>query len=434
MSDIIISFYYFLLLIFAVFFAVSLRDLWKKDLFFSILYFFLFYMPFSLLLIYLILPDQLVNWKQLIPGIFTVDREGWLGTYFYTFGSFFAFWVVVRRGLIRNKQIKLFAIREGTNVSSLFMLAVYLYTALIFYLFLSNFNYLNYWNYNNDEFRKSHVSFNLLCNLMLMSSVVLACFVALTLCSERNEKYNKFIYKFPFFFNVIFLFAYLIMTGDRSTIISLALGIFIPKFVFNKGRKGLMIKYLGLLFGLYICMQLVFQYSRSGNPFESFYELLFPTGMYANSVPMFAAVRLNFIKPFDAIWSIISKSIILTRSDYLYGLIAPHFTTVVWDGVNGFGYYLFSDGFILCGYLGILYNGLILGGLFLLWKRLTNSNDRGFNIITTSYLASHSLAFVRGMGTCYLIKYLYTDFLLCVVLYLLISGKKIVLLRRSRLR
>lgn len=433
MSDIIITFYYFLLLIFAAFFAISLRDLWKKDLFFSILYFFLFYMPFSLLITYLALPDQLVNWEQMIPGIFTVDRKGWLETYFYTFGSFIVFWIVVRRGLIRNKQIKVFAIKEGTDVSALFILAVYLYTALIFYLFLSNFNNLNYWNFNNETFRKSHVTFDLLCYLMLISSVVLSCFVALTLCSERNEKYHKFIYKFPFFANAALLLAYLVMTGDRSTIISLVLGIFIPKHVFNKGRKGVMVKYLGLLFVLYICMQLVFQYSRSGKPFESLYELLFPTGMYANSVPTFAAVRLNFVKPFDAIRSIILKSIILTRSDYLYGIIAPHFTTVVWDGISGFGYHLFSDGFILCGYLGILYNGLILGGLLLLWKRLANSNDRGFNIITTSYLASHSLVFVRGMGTCYLIKYLYTDFLLCVVLYLLISGKKIVLLRKSRL-
>jgi hypothetical protein len=93
-----------------------------------------------------------------------------------------------------------------------------------------------------------------------------------------------------------------------------------------------------------------------------------------------------------------------------------------------YAFYPMTEGYMVAGFVGFLYNGVVLGGLLAGWRALATTESPELNQFLIATLGSMSINLVRGQ-TSYYIKDLYLFVLPSTVAYLCLSGKVV----RSRL-
>ena len=113
-----------------------------------------------------------------------------------------------------------------------------------------------------------------------------------------------------------------------------------------------------------------------------------------------------------------------TLGESVSKFIAPY-------GLQGFGYYAFTEGFEMMGWAGFVYNAVIMNVGLALWRPLARTDNREFDQYMRGIMVMRVFSLVRGDSSAYF-KSLYMHFLPCIVLFCLMSGTRLRLHLRTR--
>jgi len=144
---------------------------------------------------------------------------------------------------------------------------------------------------------------------------------------------------------------------------------------------------------------------------------------FAPSLSLATSIEKNIIIPKTVIESNIRVLIPFidhkTLGESISRIIAP-------KSNQGFGYYILTEGYNLMGFLGFIYSAIVFTfGIFLLEKFFSNTENIIFNSYMAGIIGVASLDIIRGGQIIIFFKILYLYFLPAIILFWLLSNKKI---------
>lgn len=229
--------------------------------------------------------------------------------------------------------------------------------------------------------------------------------------------------------------------GNRTDILSLLLGLvtyeLYPFFVTEGGglarrpcpgalRRVLLVVAVLAVGGL--LMQHVFATRaadelRTGLPW---YASVLMNDYYSPAHMLFAAIRLDYVDPLLVLKSNIANSLFLGGrlgipylQEELGNLIVPGSAS----RSTGYGYFIFTEGFMAMKWMGILYNSVVPATGIILWRRLGTSTDQRYNALVAG-LCSMFFAVVARSGNHILIRNYLTVLVPAILLFRALAGAR----------
>lgn len=145
---------------------------------------------------------------------------------------------------------------------------------------------------------------------------------------------------------------------------------------------------------------------------------------FAGAHILFAAIYYDMVTPLRVISSNVSNALMGLGQPYLQADIMDQFAPGVATRGASYGFYPFTEGYLVAGFAGFLYNGIVLGTCLAAWRSLATTNSDRFNKFLLAILGSMSIVLVRGQSS-YFVKYLYTFVLPGTLVYLSLSRQRI---------
>jgi len=407
----------FLLVFFTLFVFISGIHIIRRNLHFGGLYFFLFLYSIFAQIGYCFFPELSILAKAYF------EKPAFYIFYYFNFASFVCFFILFyflypyiekfRKGnLVRSKNRYL--------IVFFFLFLFFFYSYVLFY-FITHFSNINYSNASDPDFLKTQgisyqifaISFKSLAPLTLIFYIQMRLklyFREITLLSQKQIK-------FLFLFSFCLLIVISNQIGSRTDIVALLLGILVFEF-----KMGLNIKKVfGLFMGFSIALvfMLVLEQTRlQGNVQEndySFAQKFLLKDYYAPAHMLYTVINFKFIDPLFVLYSNFSNSLILLNVDYLQIPITELIAPGVANRSQGYAFYLFTEGYMFMGFLGFIYNGLMLMTGLSVWFIFYNTTNKYYNYLIFSLLSTQIANLARGQSS-----YFYKDLLLFLLPMLLV--------------
>lgn len=144
------------------------------------------------------------------------------------------------------------------------------------------------------------------------------------------------------------------------------------------------------------------------------------------SLTLVTSINYNIIIP-----EVVLKSNITCLVPFIKHYTLGHVLSRIIDpyGWAGYGYYILTEGYNIAGLIGFIYIAFIfVVGFRFLESFFANTNDKMFNAYMYAIIAFTSLNIVRGQSMFFL-KAIYLYFLPAIILWKMLSGKRVYLVR-----
>ena len=417
-----------LFLISFLLFFYFLKKMWKKNILAAFFFIALYGYGIPGLVSYYYFPG-------LINPLTNFGEEYWLKYYVFILFSLLAFaflTIYFFNHLHQESPLVVYKINQNKSIRINFALLLLLtLTFCQVFVMLNYYPLLSWENIANESFMNNYpiIKYN---NIIFKQSVgINICLWAVLrkkLLSKRLISYLSFIFSI----NITVMVIYCTLTGNRTDILAVLLGILMIEVSLGYLNRKNIFKYFLFVVSV-IAVMAVIEANRYTNVSNVQVPILQRVLRQDYSGPiqmLFVAIRYNIIEPLEVIYSNFYNSLILMGYPYLqYGLtelISPGLAT----RSSGFAFYVFTEGFLFMGFWGFIYNGVILGFWIYIWKRLSNTNDPEFNTVIMAVMAKNVVNLTRGQ-TSYFIKYL-LGVMIATWIYLLLSGKDFKFIIRIR--
>ncbi len=145
------------------------------------------------------------------------------------------------------------------------------------------------------------------------------------------------------------------------------------------------------------------------------------------SYTLLTSIEKKIFLPVDVIKSNILNTLIIFNYPTLGSLISR---IIEPKASKGYGYFILSEGYNLCGGLGILVLIIYIAFIFKFYfEVLTNTLDKKFNILMSSVISMYLLNIVRSQSLFFL-KGILMFYLPAIFMYICATGKKIRLVKK----
>lgn len=304
------------------------------------------------------------------------------------------------------------------NVSLGFVVALVIFQGA--YLFL-NFDNVN-WYANQDEDLRST---NQLFSIFLMSFKYSVAVNVVLYCIAKDDlgNYPNIVYKTLSIISLSMFILIAMRLGNRTDFLALGLGI----FVYHLYRDKLNFRWIytvitcAVILGIALYMIEVNRYSDEGSNQDSILEKLMLKDYYAPAHMLFAAVYYELIDPMEVFVSNVSNSLMMLNYPYLQFGITEEFNPGVATRSAGYAFYLLTEGFMVAGMFGFIYNAFVIILGMAAWKKFACTRYIAFNNFLLGLMGCMLVNLVRGQSS-YFIKYFYTFILPGAFLYVLLAG------------
>jgi hypothetical protein len=279
---------------------------------------------------------------------------------------------------------------------------------------------LSYTSVSDDIFVKSNST--LFVFLMLFKLSVGSNYILYNLLRTNATVFSRsIIYLISILSFPVFLFTAFIL-GNRTDILALCLGIFVYEMYRIKIKPIIAFKSLLSILVIFFLLTLV-ESSRSAasGPELDILPSLIAKDYYAPAHMLFAAVSYSFVEPFFVLSSNAANSLFLLNFPLLQSPITDLFAPGVATRSTGYAFYVLTEGYLVAGVLGFLYNAFSITFLLSLWRRLASTSNPLVTNFVLGLMGCMIVNLVRGQ-TAYFIKYLYTFVMPVFLLYLPLVG------------
>jgi hypothetical protein len=234
--------------------------------------------------------------------------------------------------------------------------------------------------------------------------------------------------RFLWFVGILSIASFIIFTlkvGSRGDISALLVGItlFETSMIRLRSRHLITIVILGCCFFGYLQFVEI-QRDPNSNMESDLVSRLLLKDYYMPAHMLFAAISYDYINPSEVIKSNASNSLVMLRYPFLQMTITDLFLPGVATRSQGYAFYSLTEGYMVAGPAGFLYNGIILGGLLVFWRSLASTNSSQYNQFMLAIMACTLLGLVRGQSA-YFIKDLYSFIFPGAVLYLGLTNQRL---------
>jgi len=425
--------------ILGLFFLLTSPYILKKSQIFFLAYFVLFAYTIFTQLGYLFYPETLdvVSFHQYY------GEEAFIPYWTYTFLSFLSIFFIF--AIFYDKKYKtIFSIRVKPLLrkpaNCLYITLISFYTLVLICFLLRNYENLSY--INQSILKDNTIWFY----LFSLGGVVLLSIFYKILIEHNKEK--KIFYSALFFLVFLIFFLTAIRSGQRIEIAMAFLGFMASLWYLFRDKiriKRLKLKYIFIvliicLIGISFFQGIRITRGHDESPaaflatlkYPKTYLSLFLTknlifqDWLAPSLTLMTSIERDIIFPEKVIESNLTVLVPFITHDSLGGLLSRIIDP---EGIQGYGYYILTEGYNFMGFAGFIYAAFIFVlGFRLLESFFTNTNDKLFNAFMYGIIAFLVIEIVRGQSIMFL-KGLYLYFLPAIILFILMSNKKIYLTR-----
>jgi len=419
---------------FIIFFILSSFYIWKKSQIFFLAYSVLFAYTIFTQLGYLFYPETLdiVSFHQYY------DKEAFIPYWIYIFLSFIAiFLIFILLYEKKYKTILKLEIKPLLKKSHIFLYLqlIFFYESFLIFFLVKNYENLSY--FTQSVLKDNTLWFYL---FAINGIVLLSLFYKIYTTYKKNW---KVFYIILFILSVAVFLITAIRAGQRIEIAATFLGFtmflwFGLREKIQKKRK--IIKYGFLILLIAILLFQGIRMTRGGEvSIANFLEMVKKPKIYMDLFLPKTLIFQDWAVPSMSLSTSIEKDIIFpsrviesnfktfipfishqSLGEILSRIIDP-------EGVTGYGYYVLTEGYNFIGFAGFVYAAFIFVlGIRLLESFFTNTKDKLFNAFMYGIIAFLIIDIVRGQSIGFL-KGLYFYFLPALLLFILMSNKKVYL-------
>jgi hypothetical protein len=231
---------------------------------------------------------------------------------------------------------------------------------------------------------------------------------------EKHYYLKRYINLVLFILVTALFFSIAIKIGSRNDITAFAVGITMIELhaalrINNTKKMKLFLRCLLFLGFMLILMNIVEQ-TRGLGELESdrqLIEIILLKDYYAPMHILYASIALDFISPIEVILSNSANALIQIGYPYLQQTITDLFNPGIATRSQGYAFYIFSEGYIFMGFLGFLYNGIVVFLGLALWRFLANSKCELYNNCIYGLIGTHIIHLSRNQSS-YFVKDFYT--------------------------
>lgn len=396
-------------------FVITSIKLFRKDVVATIFYGIVYLYCLPTTIVYGFFPEWLRE---------SFHTNYWSEFFWFTSLSLFSFWYVIYRHSTRTKCIQAVEIAENKTKKNLVIILTTIFTLIFLLLLYQNQGSISYVNMYDKDFRKGNTGINLLSLMQPYLNMLIYIFL-IKLKSINSWKKNKLLIVLVILmiFGVVYFSN---LAGSRSNILALGLGV---AFIYLYGRKVSIKLILPLAIVGFLAINLMSSIrSNRSEGFEAEEATLLYTALNQDytspSMNIIAAIEKQIIIPSDVVLSNIVHMVIKLDYPYLHEIVGDKVFTGGVSSDTGYGYYIFTEGYMFMGPFGFLYNAIVLGFLFLLWRKLAHTNDSNYNLFISAMFLSLAFALVRTQSS-YFVKNLYLFFIPMSIAYAWLMDKKI---------
>lgn len=415
--------------ILTVIFLVTERYIWKRDVLFAGVYFFLFIYTVFAQIGYAYFPELSMFIKAYFgPEIFYAVNL------FVTlsFVTFFLCFFFLHRYVVRKPAYEI--IQSQPRLSNLFYVVVLSHLLSLALYFLANFDSLSYGNVSDEDFQSQMGAAFILFGIGFKLSVAvnLVLYFLYRVRIKAAPSVNRRVVLMLLILEMILFVVISVKLGSRIDPLALTIAIGVLEIVlgreygrFVRANKWKRVKIAFLIVAV-LCGLMVIEAIRN-NPdapepdVESAAALILFKDYYAPAHILIAAMALEYVEPWEVIVSNSANALILLKQPYLQTTVADLFNPEVSTRSASYAFYLFSEGYIAMGWLGFLYNGLVIFAGVALWRRLANSNNGYYNLFMISLVATQVANIARSQSA-YFVKDIYMFFIPAMLLFFLATG------------
>ena len=145
---------------------------------------------------------------------------------------------------------------------------------------------------------------------------------------------------------------------------------------------------------------------------------------------LIASMYYDLIDPIHVLLSNFYNSMVMFNYPYLQTPVGNKLIEGSSSRSTGFAMYIFSEGYMFCGWCGTVYNGIVATLGIIFWRMFSRSNNYAFNAFAMGLVGTQLANIVRGQSS-YFIKDFYMLFIIAFVLYFLMTGFKPIFSRKA---
>ncbi|MEI7967419.1 MAG: hypothetical protein WCJ69_00410 [Betaproteobacteria bacterium] len=422
--------------------ALLLIKIWRRDVFFAIF--------FSFLVLYSIVPI----WGYLaypeLSGIV-------LGMYFgvppltyasgFTLLSLSALYVAYRLIYRPISRPVRFDLKQSKPLPGVFIFIAIFFSCIL----ASGYGYyedvLSYANASDDEFLLSAgLSYKIFWLLYKFSTFILLTIYALIRSKAFRLRVDRIALRLIAYVYCFLFFLITVRVGSRTDPLALALGILAYEYYFRRflaGRGGAsnrmhatsslwkaILKVAGFSLVIVAALTLL-EIARNGGAIihddletSAIAQAFLLKDYYWPFHVLIGAIAHNYIDPAAAIASNVGNALMFIGVDYLQSFVVEQWAPGSVTRTASPAMYAFTEGFVMLGWLGFIYNGVVWALGITLWRLLSRSNDEMFNALSFAATVAVAATVARTQSS-YFVKDIYLWFLPTLSLYAIATGVRL---------
>ncbi len=216
------------------------------------------------------------------------------------------------------------------------------------------------------------------------------------------------------------------ISGNRTDLVAVACGVGVYEGYTSwiSNRRKLIKQAILWSFVLVLVLAAL---SRTRAPHEEsggIVETLIAQDWYAPSHVLFGAVAYGVIDPLLVLQSNAANALARLGVPYLSPAVTDHFAPGASSRSAGYAFYVLSEGYMFSGPLGWMYNIVIVGLGFVVWRLSATSDNPAFNRMMLILMGAFIINLARSQSS-YFIKYYWTIIIPSVMLGMITYGFRI---------
>lgn len=407
----------FALAAFAAFFIPTFFVLIRRDAFVGGVYLFLFVYTIFAQIGYYYFPEL----SNQIEAYFGEDI--FLSYTAFVAASFLTFFLFVLLVLNLTRGISYRVVRKPLPIARLaFCFALLAHLAFAGFYFVFNYDLLTYSSASDEAFQADQglplMLFGISFKLSVAAIVVL--YALMRMRGEMRPLVGSATIKFFLVAELVLFIAIAAKIANRQDVVAVTLGLSMIEYQLGGGFKKF--AKLSSFAAVILYGMVLIEGSRGGSVEERLlYEIILVKDYFAPAHILFAAMYHDFIDPVEVLVSNVGNSLVLLGQPYLQATVTDVFNPGIATRSAGYAFYIFSEGFMALGWLGFLYNGVVIGSGVLLWRAIAASENRAYSIFMLALISTQMANIVRSQSS-YFLKDIYVFFLPAMLLFFLASG------------
>lgn len=427
--------------------------IWQRDVFFAVF--------FSMMLLY----SVVAQWGYfLYPELSEVVIRMYFGnaalasaTLFSTLSlcAMYVGYRVIYRPLTRTPSFRMRPMRKQPGVF-IFVYAVFVVAFAAFYLPLAG--QLDYSNASDEAFLASAgVGYPLFWQFYKLSVFMLL--VAWAAHRQRlfRARHDRVVAQSLFVVHFGMFVTATLAVGSRTDPLALALGLFGFEYFWRRSplrhpspsgdavatagtRRKLPWLRIMLLGAIFVYLLTLLEFSR--NPEASVREDVAASALaqaillkdyYTPFHVLVGAMANGYIDPLTALRSNLANSLMFFNVDYLQYFVVERWDPGLVTRTASPAMFAFTEGYVVLGWAGLAYNGVIWAAGITLWRMLSRTTDDRFNALAFALALALAATVARSQSS-YFIKDIYLFFIPALALYCVLAGCRPSLRRLQRVR